>query len=72
MKIVKFYTLFNFQDIVFSSTYLTRISEIRECPLPPSSKRASELVLEQKDYDPITDIISITPFFTADIRVWKI
>ena len=35
MKIVKFYTLFNFQDIVFSSTYLTRISEIRECPLPP-------------------------------------
>ena len=41
-------------------------------PPPPSSKRAPELVLEQKHYDPITDIIRITPFFTADIRVWKI
>ena len=51
--------------------------QIRECPFqPPISKRAPlfslELVLEQKHYDPITDIIRITPFFTADIRVWKI
>ena len=45
-------------------------------PPSPTSKRAPlfslELVLEQKHYDPITDIICRTPFFTADIRVWNI
>ena len=62
---------------MFSSTYLNCISQVRECPPPPpTSKRAPlfslELVLEQKHYDPITDIICRTPFFTADIRVWNI
>ena len=43
---------------------------------PPTSKRAPlfslELVLEQKHYVPVTDIIRMTPFFTAEIRVWKL
>ena len=80
IKIVKFYTLFNTEDLVFSSTYLTCISQIRESHPPspplPTSKHAPlfslELVLEQKHYDPITDNIRITPFFTAEIRIWKI
>ena len=44
--------------------------------VPPTSKRAPlfslELVLEQKHYHPITDIIRITPFFSAEIHVWTI
>ena len=46
-KIVKYYTLFNSQDLVFSSTNPNYISQIRECPAPPpprphthTSKRA--------------------------------
>ena len=68
---VKFYTLY--RDLVFSSLYLTCISQIRK--RSPTSKRASlfspELVLEQKHYDPITDIIHITPFFTATLAFGK-
>ena len=74
---VKFYTLFNTQDLLFSSIYLTCISQTREFlpPPPPTLKRAPlfslELVLEQKHYDPITDIIRITPFFTAKFAFGK-
>ena len=38
--IVKFYTLFNTQNLVFSSPYLACISQIRECS-PPTSKQDS-------------------------------
>ena len=72
---MKFYTLFNTQDLVFSNTYLTCLSQIRECLPPPPHLETCfslELVLGQKLYDPITDIIRITPFLTAEIRVWKI
>ena len=71
--IIKFYTLFNTQDLVFSSLYLTCISQIREC-FPPSKSAplfSLELVLEQKHCDPITDIIRTTPFFTATLAFRK-
>lgn len=39
---------------------------MRECPPPTPSKRAAlfsqELVLEQKHYNPITDVSRMTPF----------
>ena len=38
--IVKFYTLFNTQNLVFSSPYLACISQIRECSPQPRNKIA--------------------------------
>ena len=46
--------------------------------LPPPQKKkhaplfSLELVSEQKHYDPITGIICVTPFFTADMCLEKI
>ena len=69
MKIVKFYTLFSTQQPCVQQ-------HIPDLYKPNTSKRAPlfslELVLGQKHSDSITDIIRITPFFTAEIRVWKI
>ena len=63
---------------MFSSPYLTCISQLRECQtraLPPTSKHAPfsslELFVEQKHDDPINGIIRIIPFVTATLTFGK-